>query len=65
MPRAKGWRNAKVSSPRDGTGNVYIAIVSTTAQAPTEEEIQIVQEYINAKRPVGLTRWYLQRRVLM
>ena len=28
--------NAKVSSPRDGTGNVYIAIVSTTAQAPTE-----------------------------
>ena len=45
--------NAKVSSPRDGTGNVYIAIVSTTAQAPTEEEIQIVQEYINTKRPVG------------
>lgn len=45
--------NAKVSSPRDGTGNVYIAIVSTTAQAPTEEEIAIVQEYINTKRPVG------------
>ena len=57
--------NAKVSSPRDGTGNVYIAIVSTTAQAPTEEEIRIVQEYINTKRPVGATRWYLQRRVLM
>ena len=34
-------------------GNAYIAIVSTTAQAPTEEEIQIVQEYINTKRPVG------------
>lgn len=45
--------NAKVSSPRDGTGNVYIAIVSTSAQAPTEEEIAIVQEYINTKRPVG------------
>ena len=48
-----GSGRAKVSSPRDGTGNVYIAIVSTTAQAPTEEEIQIVQEYINTKRPVG------------
>ena len=50
---AKEATNAKGSSPRDGTGNVYIAIVSTTAQAPTEEEIQIVQEYINTKRPVG------------
>lgn len=45
--------NAKVSSPRDGTGNVYIAIVSATAQAATAEEIAIVQEYINTKRPVG------------
>lgn len=45
--------NAKAESPRDGTGNVYIAIVSTSATAPTEEEIAIVQEYINTKRPVG------------
>lgn len=45
--------NAKVSSPRDGTGNVFISIVSVKATAPTKEEIQIVQNYIDGKRPVG------------
>lgn len=45
--------NAKVSSPRDGTGNVYISIISTKATAPTDGEISIVQEYIDGKRPVG------------
>lgn len=45
--------NARVSSPRDGTGNVFVAIVSTTASAPTDEDVRIVQEYINTKRPVG------------
>ncbi len=45
--------NAKVSSPRDGTGNVYIAIMTTDAQVPTEEKIRMVQEYIDKMRPVG------------
>ena len=45
--------NARVSSPRDGTGNVWIAIISMSASRPTPEEVRIVQEYINTKRPVG------------
>lgn len=45
--------NARVSAPRDGTGNVYIAIVTANVGSPTEEEILIVQEYINSMRPVG------------
>lgn len=53
---SKGERvagNAKVDCPRDGTGNVYIAIVSANALKATEEEVKIVQDYINTKRPVG------------
>lgn len=53
---AKGEKvagNAKVSSPRDATGRVFIAIVSAAAESPTAEEIAIVQTYINSKRPVG------------
>lgn len=45
--------NAKVSSPRDGTGNVFIYIVTVGAAAPTREEIAMVQAYIDSKRPVG------------
>lgn len=45
--------NAKIRNPRDGTGNVYIAIVTVNAIAPTEDEIRIVQDYIDSKRPVG------------
>ncbi|MCD7812144.1 MAG: baseplate J/gp47 family protein [Ruminococcus sp.] len=45
--------NAKVDTPRDGTGLVSIAILTTDATPPTEEQIQIVQEYINSMRPVG------------
>lgn len=45
--------NAKVRSPRDGTGNVFIYIVTVGATAPTEEEIAMVQAYIDSHRPVG------------
>ena len=45
--------NAKVSSPRDGTGNVYIAVVTRDAKSPDEREVRLIQEYINAHRPVG------------
>lgn len=45
--------NAKVDAPRDGTGFVSIAILTTNANPPTDEQIRIVQEYINSMRPVG------------
>lgn len=45
--------NAKVYSPRNGTGDVYISIISITASTPSEEDIRFVQEYIDGKRPVG------------
>lgn len=52
-PGQKGGGKCKSFQSKRRNRNVYIAIVSTTAQAPTEEEIRIVQEYINTKRPVG------------
>lgn len=45
--------NAKVNAPRDKSGEVYIAIITTEAKAPTEDEIRIVQEYIDTKHPTG------------
>lgn len=45
--------NAKVDTPRDGTGFVSIAILTADAKPPTEQQIRIVQEYINSMRPVG------------
>lgn len=45
--------NAKVNSLRDGTGLVSIAILTREAKPPSEEQIAIVQEYINGHRPVG------------
>ena len=45
--------NAKVDTPRDGTGLVSIAILTVDAKPPTEEQIAFVQEYINSMRPVG------------
>lgn len=45
--------NAKVDTPRDGTGLVSVAILTVDAKPPTEEQIRIIQEYINSMRPVG------------
>lgn len=45
--------NAKVETPRDGSGFVSIAIITTDAKIPSAEQIRIVQEYIDGKRPVG------------
>jgi uncharacterized phage protein gp47/JayE len=45
--------NAKVEAPRDGSGLVYIAILTVDAQPPSEEQIGYVQNYINNMRPVG------------
>lgn len=45
--------NAKVDAPRDGTGVVYISILTVDAIPPAEDQIRIVQEYINSMRPIG------------
>ncbi len=45
--------NAKVDTPRDGTGLVSIAILTVDAKPPTEGQVRIVQDYIDTKRPVG------------
>ena len=45
--------NAKVDTPRDGTGLVSVAILTKEAKPPTAEQVRIVQEYINSMRPVG------------
>lgn len=45
--------NAKVNAVRDGTGLVSIAILTTDALEPTEEQIRMVQAYIDDNRPVG------------
>ncbi len=45
--------NAKVNAIRDGTGLVSIAILTVEATPPTQEQIAIVQEYINGQRPIG------------
>lgn len=45
--------NAKVQAPRDGSGFVSVAILTVDAVPPDDEQIKIVQEYINSVRPVG------------
>lgn len=45
--------NAKVNSARDGSGVVNIAILTTEARTPSEEQIREVQTYIDSNRPVG------------
>lgn len=45
--------NAKVNSARDGSGVVNIAILTTEARVPSEEQIRVVQAYIDSNRPVG------------
>lgn len=45
--------SARVSAPRDGTGFVSVAIVTAGMRQPTEDEVRIVQEYIDSMRPIG------------
>lgn len=45
--------NAKVDSPRNGTGFVAVVILTIDAKTPTKEQIQQVQSYIDSVRPVG------------
>jgi uncharacterized phage protein gp47/JayE len=45
--------NARAHGARDGSGTVYVALVSKTAEKPSEEVLELVSSYIQSKRPVG------------
>lgn len=45
--------NARAYGVRDGSGVVYLALISIQAAAPSEAEVQLVENYIATKRPVG------------
>lgn len=45
--------NARAHGVRDGSGVVYLALITPEATAPSEEDIALVEEYIATQRPVG------------
>lgn len=45
--------NARAYGVRDGSGVVYLAIISPSAAAPDEAAVKLVEEYIHTQRPVG------------
>lgn len=45
--------NARAYGVRDGSGVVYLSLITPEATAPTAEEVKLVEEYIQAQRPVG------------
>lgn len=45
--------NARAYGVRDGSGVVYVALITPEATAPSEETIRLVEEYIKTQRPVG------------
>lgn len=45
--------NARAYGLRDGSGVVYVALISMSADAPSESIVQLVEAYIQTKRPVG------------
>lgn len=45
--------NARAYGVRDGSGIVYVALISNSAEAPSPEIVQLVTDYIQARRPVG------------
>jgi uncharacterized phage protein gp47/JayE len=45
--------NARAYGVRDGSGVVYVALITPEATAPSEETIHLVEEYIKTQRPVG------------
>jgi len=45
--------NARAHGVRDGSGIVYLALISVAAGAPTDEEVELVKQYIEIRRPVG------------
>lgn len=49
----KAIGNARAYGARDGSGIVYLALITPEATAPTAEVVQLVEEYIQSQRPVG------------
>ena len=45
--------NARAHGVRDGSGVVYLALITPEATAPSEEDIALVEEYIATQCPVG------------
>lgn len=45
--------NARAYGVRDGSGVVYVALITPDASVPSEETIRLVEEYIKTQRPVG------------
>lgn len=45
--------NARAYGVRDGSGIVYLALISPEAAAPTEDVVELVEAYIQTHRPVG------------
>lgn len=50
---AKVVGNARAYGVRDGSGTVYLALISPEATAPTEDVVELVEAYIQTQRPVG------------
>lgn len=45
--------NARAYGVRDGSGTVFLALISPKAAAPTEDKVALVEAYIETQRPVG------------
>lgn len=45
--------NARAHGVRDGSGIVYLSLITPEATAPTDDVVQMVNEYIQNQRPVG------------
>lgn len=45
--------NARAYGVRDGSGVVYLALISVNADVPDEATVQLVKDYIQLQRPVG------------
>lgn len=45
--------SARAYGVRDGSGIVYLSLITADATAPTQEVVQLVKEYIQIQRPVG------------
>lgn len=45
--------NARAYGVRDGSGAVYLSLITPEATSPTEEVVALVEQYILTQRPVG------------
>ena len=45
--------NARAYGVRDGSGVVYLALLTPDAAAPSEKVVALVRDYVQTQRPVG------------